>query len=172
MGSSDSRPLNAKSSALDVMEYFAVERGQGQRFLEGKTAVVTVSAELFLLCQHIGTSWSIDFACYFFRSKLNNIFTPYCFRAEMLASDWKIVKYWHMPEPGCSCAPAQWRMVKKPSRQRSNRWARGTMLLRTHLTYVNFANLCGTANRSKALEDKHVVTILPSALLFSCDRLL
>ena len=43
MGSSDSRPLNAKSTALDVVEYFAVESGKGQKFLEGKTAIVTVS---------------------------------------------------------------------------------------------------------------------------------
>ena len=50
MGSSDSRPLNGKSTALDVMEYFAVERGEGQRFLEGKTAVVTVSNQSKRCC--------------------------------------------------------------------------------------------------------------------------
>jgi hypothetical protein len=43
MGQGDSRALHGKSTALDVLEHFAVERGEGVRFLEGKTAIVTVS---------------------------------------------------------------------------------------------------------------------------------
>lgn len=41
MGASDSRPLNGKSTALDVVNYFGIQRGEGVRFLEGKTAIVT-----------------------------------------------------------------------------------------------------------------------------------
>jgi len=39
--SSHELKCNAKSTALEVIEFFAVERGLGQRYLEGKTAIVT-----------------------------------------------------------------------------------------------------------------------------------